>query len=258
MTAFIERQPCEACRGGKEGNVESSLFEGIIQTGSDAREASDGFITYVYVPREYREYFQKTTYYEYVKGVFGRYFSKYAARLPVVFFEKEGEVRGKFKKGAIYVFSPHTLSYGEFLWVLIHEIGHVVDVMFFHQENMWNFDESYIFYEYSWKDWNIIKEWQTEDDFVSWYAMTNMYEDFAESFTYFIFHNEDFLKKAEKSYILKKKYDFFVNYVFVNKEFIGTSFFSWDETKRGSYVWDVTKIPIDDVRFLEYIGKEWK
>ena len=35
-------------------------------------------------------------------------------------------------------------------------------------------------------------------DFVSWYAMTNKYEDFAESFTYYILHNKDFLNKTKK------------------------------------------------------------
>jgi hypothetical protein len=50
--------------------------------------------------------------------------------------------------------------------------------------------------------------------------MTNRYEDFAESFTYYILHNKDFLKKTKKSIILKEKYNFFKNYLFTNEEFI--------------------------------------
>jgi hypothetical protein len=44
--------------------------------------------------------------------------------------------------------------------------------------------------------------------------MTNKYEDFAESFTYYILHNDDFALKAEKSDILKKKYNFFNIFLF--------------------------------------------
>jgi hypothetical protein len=39
--------------------------------------------------------------------------------------------------------------------------------------------------------------------------MTNKYEDFAESFAYYILHNNDFLEKTKKSNILLEKYDFF-------------------------------------------------
>jgi hypothetical protein len=49
--------------------------------------------------------------------------------------------------------------------------------------------------------------------------MTNKYEDFAESFTYYILHNEDFLTKSENSLVLKRKYDFFGKYVFRNHIF---------------------------------------
>jgi len=44
--------------------------------------------------------------------------------------------------------------------------------------------------------------------------MTNKYEDFAESFAYFVLHNEDFLSKSAKSEVLRKKYDYFIKYLF--------------------------------------------
>jgi hypothetical protein len=50
--------------------------------------------------------------------------------------------------------------------------------------------------------------------------MTNKYEDFAESFTYYILHNSDFLQKTEKSETLKRKYDFFTKNLFKNSEFV--------------------------------------
>jgi hypothetical protein len=56
----------------------------------------------------------------------------------------------------------------------------------------------------------------TQKDFVSGYAMTNKYEDFAESLTYYILHNKDFLDKTKTSRILKRKYNFFSFYIFPN------------------------------------------
>jgi hypothetical protein len=46
--------------------------------------------------------------------------------------------------------------------------------------------------------------------------MTNKYEDFAESLTYYIVSNKDFLEKSEKSEILQEKYNFFANNLFSN------------------------------------------
>jgi hypothetical protein len=39
--------------------------------------------------------------------------------------------------------------------------------------------------------------------------MTNKYEDFAESFVYYILFNDDFRQKASLNVILQQKYDFF-------------------------------------------------
>jgi hypothetical protein len=69
--------------------------------------------------------------------------------------------------------------------------------------------------------------------------MTNKYEDFGESFTYYILHNKDFLQKTKSSSILKQKYDFFGTYIFKKKEFFDTKF---NDEKVKDYYWDITKI----------------
>lgn len=81
--------------------------------------------------------------------------------------------------------------------------------------------------------------------------MTNKYEDFAESLTYYIFHNNDFSLKAEKSERLREKYDFFGKYLFFEGQFIGTDF-SVNNTVKN-YYWDITKIPTNINKFLQYI-----
>ncbi len=87
-------------------------------------------------------------------------------------------------------------------------------------------------------------------DFVSGYALSNKYEDFAESFSFYVFHNEDFAARAVKNTILSKKYDFFKKHVFDEDEFIGTSF---GNGVLKSYNWDTTRVPIDMKKYLYYI-----
>jgi hypothetical protein len=92
-----------------------------------------------------------------------------------------------------------------------------------------------------------------QKDFVSGYSMTNKYEDFAESFTYYILHNDDFLEKAYYSDILKQKYDFFTKYVFRNDEFKTNYYKTTNEIK--DYYWDITKIEYSLQNFLQYLKK---
>ncbi|HBA44948.1 TPA: hypothetical protein DEG21_03710 [Patescibacteria group bacterium] len=59
---------------------------------------------------------------------------------------------------------------------------------------------------------------------MSGYSLSNKYEDFAESFVFYIFHNEEFLRRAKTNYSIKLKYNFFKNYIFSESEFNNTSF----------------------------------
>jgi hypothetical protein len=54
--------------------------------------------------------------------------------------------------------------------------------------------------------------------------MTNKYEDFAETFTYYVLHNKDFQEKTKKSEVLKLKYNFFDKILFQENTFAGTDF----------------------------------
>jgi hypothetical protein len=83
--------------------------------------------------------------------------------------------------------------------------------------------------------------------------MTNKYEDFAESFNFFILHNKEFLEKTKKSSILKRKYDFFTDYLFKNKEFFATDF---SLEKYKNYYRDTTKINYNKKKFVDYLEKK--
>jgi hypothetical protein len=91
----------------------------------------------------------------------------------------------------------------------------------------------------------------TQKDFVSGYSMTNKYEDFAESFTYYVLHNKDFLEKSRKSNILRKKYNFF-NLVLLKSEVFKNTDFS-EKNIIKDYYRDITKINFSRKNFLQYL-----
>lgn len=171
--------------------------------------------------------------------------------LQVNFNENTDWIRWKFKDWVIYLFWVLKEENDKLLAVFIHEFWHYIDIV--HFDNFW-YDESDNFYNISWDSTRVLKWWQKVSDFVSWYAMTNKYEDFAESFIYYVIHNKSFAKKAEKSEFLKKKYDFFSQRLFTDWSFKETDF--WKSEEILDYYRDITKIDYFLENFLNYL-KSW-
>ena len=171
--------------------------------------------------------------------------------LTVEFHKDMVDVRGTMKNKTIKIFDPLDMSDSEFLWVFVHEFAHYLDLYFFSKNPFW--DPSEDFYAISWESTKTMKAAQNSSDFVSGYAMTNKYEDFAESLTYYIFHNKDFESKASKSQHLAAKYMFFRSVLFKGTSFYWTDFSS---AKVKKYYWDITKIEIDTQNFLQYLKKD--
>jgi hypothetical protein len=136
----------------------------------------------------------------------------------------------------------------ETIKVFVHELGHIVDIYYL-TDNAW-LDKSEDFYKISWLAYNIKNKNAKITDFVSGYSLSNKYEDFAESFVFYIFHNEEFLCRSLSNYSLKLKYNFFKNYVFNSNEFKNTTFWSGSI---ATYNWDSTKIWINLKKYLYYI-----
>lgn len=177
-------------------------------------------------------------------------FSRHKIDVTLELYEKKSSVRGTFQHKKIQIFWVKYLSDEEYFAVLIHELGHYLDVNYFEKKVL--FDLSNRFYDYSWDSSKVIKSWVSGKGFVSGYAMTNKYEDFAETFTYFVMYNQDFLTKSQDSDILAQKYNFFSEYVFPDNSFVGTSF--WKE-KAQMYYWDITKIDYFFENLLNYFQK---
>ena len=149
------------------------------------------------------------------------YFQSKVTPLNLVLDSERQEPRGQVV-GNKLILSTAISSDSEQLKVFVHELGHIVDV-FYLKKGLFS-DPSDVFYNISWESFNTKKRGQKIVDFVSGYALSNKYEDFAESFAFYVFHNEDFAARAKKNTILQKKYDFFGAYVFERETFVGTSF----------------------------------
>ncbi len=150
----------------------------------------------------------------------------------------------------------------QFVGVLIHEMGHIVDLgestkgdpktgenpdfrdgsfSFFNDDITAKY-----FYPICFADEKTINSFTTRDDFVSGYARTDVFEDFAETLAVYILDGLNFKEKSEfystlerKPVLgLKKKYEFMKAYIFDGREFIHendiyrNSFSTYDTTKR--------------------------
>lgn len=134
--------------------------------------------------------------------------------------------------------------------VIIHEFGHIVDLgglqsADFSQKSvfvdghipLFTDDPSVAFYQISWEGNDQWSRGTSKKDFVSGYAATDPFEDFAESFLFYQREGETFRTLAQRNDRLQKKYRFFRDQVFGGKEFGGKTLVismndrPWDATK---------------------------
>lgn len=149
------------------------------------------------------------------------------------------------------------LKEDEIVSVFVHELGHIADLgglegMSFVPSGFADGslkipadDPSVQFYRLSWQDERTQKFTAERKDFVSGYAMSDPFEDFAESFNFYILHGKDFRAIKKESSILSQKYDFLQNEVFD-----GVEFKSERSTKNGKRVWDSTLLEFEREGFF--------
>jgi len=149
----------------------------------------------------------------------------------------------------------------EYLDVLIHELGHSVDLLFLkpgdHNEKslyldygktVYISDKSVNFYNISWIDSENKKSDTINKDFVSKYAMTDPFEDFAETFVFYVRYGEIFryLIEIPENRALRLKYNYMKNDIFEGQEF-NQGYQLSDKAllifnKHQSSIFDVTKL----------------
>ena len=141
--------------------------------------------------------------------------------------------------------------------VFIHEMGHIVDLGALEgkkgvptafkdgRNKILSDDKSVLFYQISWTSAKNQKHTSKRADFVSGYAQTDCFEDFAESYLMYRLHGEKFRALAMKSSDLQKKYDFMKQYVFNGLEF---------ETEQTNVaiepIFDATLLAVNDIQPL--------
>ncbi len=120
----------------------------------------------------------------------------------------------------------------ELVSVLVHEMGHITDTgllagnsasgssEFLDGSNpVYADDPSLEFYRISFENEKILKKESSLMDFVSGYAATDPFEDFAESYNFYVLHGEEFRHMKEFNQSLQKKYNFLKIRVFKGQEF---------------------------------------
>jgi hypothetical protein len=149
----------------------------------------------------------------------------------------------------------------EFLNVLIHELGHTVDLMYMEgtssqgksgfmdfSDPVWYNDPSVRYYKMSWEDESTLKDAADRSDFVSGYAMTDPFEDFAETFAMYVQFGEVFRYIIDNgdSNTLRNKYLYMKYTVFDGKEFGLDKEASFEAVRMfrsgSSDLFDVTKL----------------
>ena len=116
-------------------------------------------------------------------------------------------------------------SYVEYLWLISHELWHIVDlwvIKWYSTEKDENFtefgkkvfsidDPSLSYYALSWNSETVRKPEAVKEDFCSWYWMTDPFEDFAECHNVYLNHNAIFRERAKVNDTMRQKYNFFAN-----------------------------------------------
>lgn len=235
-----------------ENQIDNSIINKKVETKILENLNSAEKIKYRYFPEELN---LESDFFSYFTSIdtflFTSFIQDKISNIDVFFYKDKSDVRWKMQNKKLKLFWIYNMIVPELLAVWIHEFWHFFDLYIL--EKKVSLDISDYFYYISWEGVSTIKAGQEQNDFVSWYSMTNKYEDFVESFTYYILHNSDFYKKSENSSILRAKYDFFSKYVFRNDEFKSDNYKTTIEIKK--YYRDITKIEFSLENFLQYLKK---
>ncbi len=175
----------------------------------------------------------------------------------IVSVQKEKSTKRARTKGDDVFVNTNTISYDwEFLQLLWHEFGHIIDLYSIKwlsakknkyftefEKSVFAIDDPSIeFYEISRDGEKIRSSWSKPEDFCSWYGMYDPFEDFAECNNLYLNHNAIFKLFAKANPILKNKYNFLAsiydwNYLNKDSKMLATikqkiaSWRPWDTTK---------------------------
>jgi hypothetical protein len=175
-----------------------------------------------------------------------------------LYFSNDG--RRGLGGGSTIILRCQNVTDMELVGVLVHEMGHIQDtgVMIgtsgagkseFKDGDtpIYKDDSSLGFYRLSFKSEKTLRSDATDLDFVSGYAKSDAFEDFAESYAYYILHGDEFRTLAYTNSTLAAKYDYLKNTVFDGKEYFNGDDKNVEVLDRH---YDVTVLPYDLDKFF--------
>ena len=176
----------------------------------------------------------------------------HTAALKKLEVRKENHVSRGLANSRMMILNTESInSEDELQAVFTHEMGHIVDLGMLKSNSysrsafwtqgtqVFENDPSLDFYRLSWVNYNTKSLLASRADFISGYAMSSPFEDFAESYLFYRLHGEKFRKIAQYSNVLAAKYKFMKNQVFKGEEF------QIQKEEKGflhNLIWDATLV----------------
>ncbi len=163
--------------------------------------------------------------------------------------------------GSTIILRCTDVSDKELVSVFVHEMGHVVDTGLYTGNSLYgksgfmdgslpiyNNDLSLRFYKISWLDDKTLRSGAKESNFVSRYGMTDPFEDFAETYNFYILHGKQFKEMAEFDRTLMRKYLFMKYYIFKGREYDNDPY---TEAQPFTRTYDSTVLNYNENSFLK-------
>ena len=160
--------------------------------------------------------------------------------------------------GSSMTLKCNDLSSMELASVFVHEMGHIVDTGLMEGHSsagvssykdfrlaIFRDDPSIGFYSISWK--NSATTWRDTSamDFVTGYASSDPFEDFAETYNFFLLHGSQFRYAAQFNTRLARKYTYMRDHIFDGHTYVNNDM-KLDATKRA---YDATVLPFSLANF---------
>ncbi len=139
----------------------------------------------------------------------------------------------------------------EFAGLLTHECGHVIHsnlmgtsragATAYRDGKDFFYGDSPIvsFFDISWTGADVLRAEAKKADFVSGYAESDAFEDFAETFAMYVLHRDALEERAKTNASIAAKLAWMKTNMPMADDALGTSRYTWEK----SVPWDVTKLP---------------
>lgn len=178
--------------------------------------------------------------------------TRHTATLKKLEVRKENHASRGLANSQMMILNTESInSEDELQAVFTHEMGHVVDLGLLKPRStrksafwtagtqVYENDPSLNFYKLSWVDYKTKNLSATRSDFISGYAQSSPFEDFAECYLFYRLHGEKFRNIATDSAVLQAKYNFMKATVFKGEEF------QTQKADKGflhNLIWDATLV----------------